>query len=89
MDEDPVVLELRERIADNDRAIIESLNRRIALVAELRSHKIAHGYELVDPGRERWLVEHLAASNGGPLSPEGLREFIIGVLELTKREIAG
>lgn len=81
--------ELRERIAENDRAILESLNRRLELVAELHGYKAAHGYELVDPARESWLVEHLAQLNTGPLSPEGLREFFVGLLGLTKREIAG
>ena len=89
MDEDRVVRELRDQIADNDRAIVESLNRRIELVAELHDYKIAHGYALVDPGRERWLVEHLVGSNSGPLTPQGLREFLLGLLELTKREVAG
>ena len=87
--EDPLVQELRERIAENDRAIIEALNRRIELVAQLRHHKIARGYDLLDSSRERWLVEHLAQSNSGLLSPDGLREFVAYLLELTKREAAG
>jgi len=89
MSEDPVVQELRERIRQNDRVILESLNRRIELVAELHGYKAAHGYDLLDPSRESWLVEHLAQSNAGPLSPQGLREFFLGLLDLTKREIAG
>jgi chorismate mutase len=89
MSQDPVVRDLRERIAENDRAIVAALNRRIELVAELRAHKIARGYDLVDPSRESWLVEHLAESNTGPLSPDGLRELFLALLELTKREVAG
>ena len=85
---DPIVQRLREQISANDRAIIEGLNCRIELVAELRAHKLASGYELLDPARESWLVEHLASSNRGQLSAEGLREFVLALLDLTKREVA-
>ena len=88
MSQDPVVVRLREQIADNDRALVGGLNRRLELVAELRAYKLASGYELLDPARESWLVEHLASSNHGPLSPEGLREFCLTLLDLTKREVA-
>jgi len=89
MSQDPAVRELRERIAENDRAIVAAVNRRIELVDELRAHKIARCYDLVDPSRESWLVEHLAESNTGPLSPGGLRELFLALLDLTKREVAG
>ena len=89
MSQDPAVRELRERIAENDRAIVAAVNRRIELVSELRAHKIVRGYSLVDLSRESWLLEHLAESNAGPLSPDGLRELYLALLELTKREAAG
>lgn len=86
---DPVVDELRAKIAENDRLIVESFNRRLELVAELHEHKIAQGYDLVDLDRESWLVEHLTQSNTGPLSTEGLRALFLALLDLTKREVAG
>jgi len=95
MSQDPAVRELRERIAENDRAIVAAVNRRIELVGELRAHKIVRGYSLVDLSRESWLLEHLAESNAGPLSPDGLRSELAKVpvsgyrLEVAKTQRAG
>ena len=88
VNEDPVVRELRDRITENDRVILEAVSRRVALVAELKAHKLARGYDLVDRSREGWLLDHLAAANRGPLSDEGLHEFVTTLIELTKRELA-
>jgi chorismate mutase len=43
----------------------------------------------VDRDRERELIEALDAANGGPLSPDGVRELFTFVLELAKRELDG
>ncbi|HSK16619.1 MAG TPA: chorismate mutase [Gaiellaceae bacterium] len=86
---DPVVTGLRERIAGLDRAILAAVNERIGLVAELRTHKLSHGWDFVDARREAELLDALAAANGGPLGEEGLRELFGTVLAVTKREVAG
>ena len=86
---DPAVVELRERIAQADLAILERVNERIALVEELRRYKEEHGYPFLDPAREDWLVAHLAEHNAGPLSEAGLRELFTTVIELVKREVSG
>jgi len=86
--DDPVLRGLREQIAEVDRTIVEAINTRLELVAQLKAHKDAHGIGFVDPERERWLQEHLARENRGPLSPEGLREIYERLLDLTKREVA-
>jgi chorismate mutase len=85
---DPVVRQLREQISDNDRAIVEAVNKRLKLVARLKEYKASHGYEFVDRGREDWMVSYLARANGGPLSNEGLHEIFNELLDLTKREVA-
>lgn len=84
---DPVVSDLRGRISAQDRAILAAVNERIGLVAELREHKRAQGWEFLDSGREERLLGALAAENPGPLSEEGLRELFAGLLALTKREL--
>jgi len=86
--DDPVLRELRERIAEVDRSIVEAINTRLELVARLRRHKAEHGIAFLDPDRERWLLEHLGRENRGPLSPDGLREIYAELLDLTKREVA-
>jgi chorismate mutase / prephenate dehydratase len=78
---------LRDRVTAIDRELVETINRRIEIVQQIWAHKAEHGLGRVDPERERWLREHLAASNRGPLSPEGLEEIYAAVLDLTKREV--
>lgn len=85
---DPVIRQLRERISDNDRAIVDAINRRLDLVARLKAYKASRGYAFVDPEREDWMLSYLARANRGPLSSEGLREIYRALLDLTKREVA-
>ena len=91
MDEntDPVIRQFREQISDNDRALLEAVNKRLKLVARLKDYKASRGYEFVDPNREELMVRYLERVNGGPLSQEGLHELFESILALTKREVAG
>ncbi len=85
---DPVVRQLREQISDNDVAIVDAINKRLALVARLKEYKASRGLDFVDLAREDWMVRYLARANRGPLSPDGLREIFEDILDLTKREVA-
>jgi chorismate mutase len=40
---DPVVRQLREQISDNDRALLEAVNKRLKLVARLKDYKGSRG----------------------------------------------
>jgi chorismate mutase len=86
---DPTVQQLRDEISELDRAILDAVNGRIELVAALRRHKQEVGLPFLDPDRERQLLADLASANRGPLSDDGLRELFGGLLDLTKREVAG
>jgi chorismate mutase len=88
-DRDPVVRQLREQISDNDRAIVEAINKRLKLVKRLKEYKTARGWEFVDQAREDWMLSYLTRANQGPLSAAGLREIYGELLDLTKREVAG
>ena len=79
--------QLREQIAENDRATVQLLNRRLELVAEIWREKDASGLAQVDPERERLLLQHLERTNDGPLSPAGLAAFHAVLLSLTKQEL--
>ena len=83
----PRLEELRELIAENDRAAVRLLNRRLELVAEIWREKEAHGVARTDPERERVLLRLLAEANDGPLSQEGLERFHGVLLALTKQEL--
>ena len=84
---DETVEAYRMRIAAADRALVEAVNARIELVAELKAYKDAHGISFLDPDRERELLRALQAANPGPLSEGGLRDLVEHVLALTKREL--
>jgi len=77
----------RERITELDRVILDAVNRRLELVAELKRYKDANGIAFVDPERERSMIETRVEENGGPLSDDGLRAFYVELLALTKREL--
>jgi chorismate mutase len=83
---DPTLERLRADLAKEDRAILDAVNARLRLVAELKRYKEEAGIPFVDPDQERRLLERLAAANTGPLSEEGLRELFTSILALTKRE---
>ena len=84
---DDTVDAYRARIAAADQALVEAVNARIGLVAELKAYKEAHGISFLDPDRERELLRALQEANRGPLSDDGLRELVEHVLALTKREL--
>jgi chorismate mutase len=79
---------LRDEISDLDRSILDAINARLELVAELKRYKDEHGLPFVDPDRERRLLDDLISANRGPLSEEGLRELFCELLDLMKREVS-
>jgi chorismate mutase len=85
---DPIMRQLREAISDNDRKLVEALNKRLELVSRLKRYKESHGIGFVDPEREEWILSYLQRANRGPMSAEGLREFFTQILDLTKREVS-
>ena len=86
---DDEVARFRERITELDRLILDAVNRRLELVAELKRYKDDNGIAFVDPERERSMVETRVEENDGPLSDAGLRAFYVELLALTKRELEG
>lgn len=85
---DPIIRRLREQVSDNDRALVEAINARLRLVAQLKSYKESRGLDFVDPDREEWMLRDMSRANRGPLSQEGLEQIYEAVLDLTKREVS-
>ncbi len=48
---DPIIRQLRDQISDNDRRLVEALNKRLELVARLKHYKESRGIGFVDPER--------------------------------------
>jgi chorismate mutase / prephenate dehydratase len=78
---------LREQIAERDRAMLDAVNARLRLVAELKRHKETEGVDFVDPEQEERLLRSLEQANSGPLSEAGVRQLFEEILALTKREV--
>jgi chorismate mutase len=89
LDNDPVVSRLREEIAAADRALVDLVNRRVALVQRIRTRKEEIGAGYVDPGREQRMLDFVAGVNAGPVSQEGLAGLYRQVVALCKREVYG
>jgi chorismate mutase len=87
-DADPLIRQLREQLSDVDRTLVEAVNARLKIVAQLKRYKESRGLEFVDPEREEWMFSYLLRANRGPLSEDGLHELYAEVLDLTKREVA-
>ena len=80
---------LRRRIDEIDRALLERLNQRAALVRQVGEIKRDTGTAVYEPSRERRIVEALARDNPGPFPAEGLapvfREIISATRSLEER----
>jgi chorismate mutase len=85
--QDEYVARVRRDISDLDRSLVELVNKRLKLVAQLWRYKDAHGIDHVDPAREEWMLQYLHRLNRGPLSRDGLDELYHELLDLTKREV--
>ena len=84
---DAVVVRLREQIAEQDRAVLDAVNARLQLVADLKRHKEREGIDFVDADQEERLLQRLEQANAGPLSRDGVRQLFEEILALTKREV--
>jgi chorismate mutase len=85
---DPVVDGLRAQISALDVEIVDLVNRRLGVVSTLWAHKREHEQPLRSPEREEWLLQHLLASNSGPLSEDGVKRLQEFLLDLTRGELA-
>jgi chorismate mutase len=85
---DPVLSQFRKQVSETDRSILDAVNTRLELVAQIKAYKTSRGIDFLDPERERTMLDELERANGGPLSADGLRELFTAILDLTKREVA-
>jgi chorismate mutase len=86
---DETIQQLREQISALDRELVELVNRRLELVAQVRERKEELGIEFVDPAREAEMLRALEESNGGPLTRESLAELHALVVSIGKRQVYG
>ena len=85
--DDPHVARVRREISDLDRSLVELVNKRLKLVAQLKRYKDDRGIGFVDLAREEWMLQYLHRMNRGPLSGEGLSRLYHELLSLMKHEV--
>src|SRR5258705_10167120 len=78
---------LRKEIGQLDRAVLETLNRRLELVRRVNAHKKETGTPLIDAEREAELLRELSAANAGPLSERAVQTMFAAVLDVMKQEL--
>ena len=61
--QDPTIRQLREKVSDVDRGLVEAINARLRLVAQLKSYKDARGFAFVDPEREEWMFRDVSRAS--------------------------
>ena len=80
---------LRDQIGALDRAVLEALNGRLALVRRVNEHKEESGTPMIDAQREADLLKELVAANSGPLSSRAVQALFAAVLDVMKQEVRG
>jgi chorismate mutase len=85
--DDPHVARVRREISDLDSTLVEIVNKRLKLVAQLKRYKEEHGLGFVDLTREEWMLQYLHRMNRGPLSADGLARLYHELLALMKHEV--
>lgn len=75
----------RARIDSIDDIILELLNRRLRYALEINQIKLERGQEVMDPERERRILERLRRYNEGPLSDEGLVSIFTTIIAESRR----
>jgi prephenate dehydrogenase len=80
--------QLRREISALDRALLDTLNRRLELVERVRGHKDAAGERWIDAERETELLRALATENRGPLSERAVTAIFTAILDVMKQEVA-
>lgn len=73
--------ELRQRIDEIDRRLVELLSERARRVVQIGHIKRAAGLPLYQPDREHKIFETVEAMNPGPLSGRALRRLFERILD--------
>lgn len=76
---------LRERIDALDEQLVRLLNERASCALDIGRAKEALGLTIYQPEREREVLEHVAAVNGGPLDEAAIRRLFERIIDEARR----
>jgi chorismate mutase len=69
------VRELRERVDEVDRELIEALSERARIVQEIMALKTEAGAPVYDPRREEEILRSVVERNPGPIYDSSMRDI--------------
>ena len=69
------VRELRERVDEVDRELIEALSERARIVQEIMVLKAEVGAPVYDPRREEEILQKIVEINSGPIYDSSMRDI--------------
>jgi chorismate mutase len=69
------VRELRERVDEVDRELIEALSERASIVQEIMALKARAGAAVYDPRREEEILQSVVERNPGPIYDSSMRDI--------------
>ena len=69
------VRELRERVDEVDRELIEALSERARIVQEIKAIKARAGAPVYDPRREEEILQSVVERNPGPIYDSSMRDI--------------
>ena len=69
------VRELRERVDEVDRTLIDALSERARIVQEIMVLKAEAGAPLYDPRREEEILQRVVEQNPGPIYDSSMRDI--------------
>ena len=69
------VRELRERVDEVDRELIEALSERAHIVQEIMALKSEAGAPVYDPRREEEILQKVVEINSGPIYDSSMRDI--------------
>jgi chorismate mutase len=69
------VRELRERVDEVDRTLIDALSERARIVQEIMVLKAEAGAPVYDPRREEEILQRVVEQNSGPIYDSSMRDI--------------
>ena len=74
------VQELRERVDEVDRELIQALSERARIVQEIMALKAEAGAPVYDPKREEEILRRVVERNPGPIYDSSMRDIFAIIL---------
>jgi chorismate mutase-like protein len=75
----------RGQIDELDRRLVDLLNQRTAIVAEIGRIKKEAALAIYEPNRETKVFDNVMSHNHGPLSEEGLKRIFERIIDEMRR----